>query len=94
MSYLLAGLTPFFEYFLQLGGPYIPILFGRRDSRVSLKSSADKIPPPQGDVTSFLKFFAERGINTEQAVALMGTYLSIHKKIIIELIVNALRRYH
>ncbi|KAG0601273.1 hypothetical protein M758_11G098000 [Ceratodon purpureus] len=57
-----------------LGGPYIPILFGRRDSRVSLKSSADKIPPPQGDVTSFLKFFAERGINTEQAVALMGAH--------------------
>jgi len=58
--------------FLQLGGPYIKVLLGRRDSRVSLKSSADTIPHPQDSVDKVLAFYKAIGINTEQAVALMG----------------------
>jgi len=57
-----------------LGGPYVPILLGRRDSRISLKSSADTIPKPQDSVDKVLAFYKSIGINTEQAVALMGAH--------------------
>lgn len=48
---------------------------GRRDSRVSVKAQADDgIPVPQSDVTTVLNYFSNLGINTQQAVALLGAH--------------------
>jgi len=55
-----------------MGGPYIKVKTGRRDSRISLKSSADKLPHPYATVDELLGFFKSIGINTAEAVALMG----------------------
>ncbi|KAG0586884.1 hypothetical protein KC19_2G124800 [Ceratodon purpureus] len=55
-----------------MGGPYIPIKVGRRDSCISLKSSADKIPRSTATVDQLLAFFKPLGMNTAGAVAMMG----------------------
>jgi len=57
---------------MQMGGPYIKVKTGRRDTRISLKSSADKLLRPYATVDELLAFFKAIGINTAEAVALMG----------------------
>lgn len=55
-----------------MGGPYIPVKVGRRDTRISLESSADKIPRSNATVDTLLTFFKSLGLNTAEAVAMMG----------------------
>lgn len=55
-----------------MGGPYIKVKTGRRDSRFSWKASADSLPRSYASVDELLKFFKGIGINTAEAVALMG----------------------
>lgn len=57
-----------------LGGPYIHVKTGRKDTRNSMKSSADTIPRPQDGVTKVLTFYKNIGINPREAVALMGAH--------------------
>lgn len=56
-----------------MGGPYIKVKTGRRDSRFSWKASADTLPSPYASIDELLAFFKGIGINTAEAVALMGT---------------------
>jgi hypothetical protein len=57
---------------MQMGGPYIAVKVGRRDTRISLKASADKIPRSTATVDQLLAFFTPLGITVAEAVALMG----------------------
>ncbi|KAK6934653.1 hem peroxidase [Dillenia turbinata] len=56
-----------------IGGPYYPVLTGRRDSITSYFNEAtNHIPRPTDSVTQFLQAFGLRGFNTREAVALLA----------------------
>ncbi|KAK6917551.1 hem peroxidase, partial [Dillenia turbinata] len=60
---------------VQIGGPYYPVLTGRRDSKISYFNEAtNHIPRPTDNVTQFLRAFAQRGFNARETVALLGAH--------------------
>lgn len=62
----------------QAGGPFYPVLTGRRDSHQSFfEEATDQIPRPDDNVTRTLNLFNLRGFNARETVSLLGTH-SIH----------------
>lgn len=59
---------------LKLGGPYIEMKSGRRDSKESYAAQVDNSIPNHNDTVSVvLSTFQSMGIDTEGTVALLGT---------------------
>ncbi|KAL2331052.1 hypothetical protein Fmac_018633 [Flemingia macrophylla] len=57
----------------QAGGPFYPVLTGRRDSHQSFFEEAnDQIPRPDDNVTRTLHLFNLRGFNARETVSLLG----------------------
>ncbi|GLJ30379.1 hypothetical protein SUGI_0601030 [Cryptomeria japonica] len=57
------------------GGPFIPILTGRRDGINASNIRADKqLPPATLSVGSMLQIFSEKNISAEDGVALLGAH--------------------
>lgn len=57
----------------QAGGPFYPLLTGRRDSMFSYSESASaELPSPQADLSETLASFASRGFDTRETVSLFG----------------------
>ncbi|OIT37656.1 putative peroxidase 48 [Nicotiana attenuata] len=55
------------------GGPYYPVLTGRRDSKESLFDVAmAEIPRPNGNISETLRLFSLRGFDERETVALLG----------------------
>ncbi|XP_027343000.1 putative Peroxidase 48 [Abrus precatorius] len=58
---------------LLAGGPFYPVLTGRRDSPQSFFAEAtDQIPRPDDSVTRTLRLFSLRGFNERETVSLLG----------------------
>ncbi|XP_004488796.1 putative Peroxidase 48 [Cicer arietinum] len=58
---------------LLAGGPFYPVLTGRRDSHQSFFVDAtDQIPRPDDNITRTLHLFNLRGFNTRETVSLLG----------------------
>ncbi|XP_020203385.1 putative Peroxidase 48 [Cajanus cajan] len=58
---------------LLAGGPFYPVLTGRRDSHQSFYEEAtDQIPRPDDNVTRTLHLFNLRGFNARETVSLLG----------------------
>ncbi|XP_051135001.1 putative Peroxidase 48 [Andrographis paniculata] len=56
-----------------LGGPYFPVLTGRKDSNHSLYDKAlEGIPRPDSSISETLLLFAQHGFNARETVALLG----------------------
>eukprot|EP00249_Psilotum_nudum_P005084 c18559_g2_i3 orf=3-977(-) len=56
-----------------LGGPYIPMKTGRRDSLSSSKEAADaSLLPANADISNVLDRFSSMGLNIAHTVALLG----------------------
>lgn len=59
---------------LQSGGPFFPVLTGRKDSLASYFDEAnEQIPSPDSNVTEMLSLFSQRGFNEKEIVSLLGT---------------------
>ncbi|XP_016455463.2 peroxidase 29-like [Nicotiana tabacum] len=57
------------------GGPYIEILTGRRDGKLSSKERADKqLPAADISVDKFIKNFQQKNITLQEGVALIGAH--------------------
>ncbi|XP_052178887.1 putative Peroxidase 48 [Diospyros lotus] len=57
------------------GGPFYPILTGRKDSRSSYFAEAlSDIPRPDGSISETLRLFSRRGFSTREIVALLGAH--------------------
>lgn len=55
------------------GGPYYPVLTGRRDSKESFFDEAMvDIPRPNGNISEILRLFSLRGFDERETVALLG----------------------
>ncbi|KAJ9709489.1 hypothetical protein PVL29_001121 [Vitis rotundifolia] len=55
------------------GGPFYPVLTGRRDSNQSyFQEAMDDIPKPDGNITQTLGLFTLRGFNERETVSLLG----------------------
>ncbi|XP_019226938.1 PREDICTED: putative Peroxidase 48 isoform X2 [Nicotiana attenuata] len=55
------------------GGPYYPVLTGRRDSKESFFDEAmAEIPRPNGNISETLRLFSLRGFDERETVALLG----------------------
>ncbi|XP_059295182.1 putative Peroxidase 48 [Lycium ferocissimum] len=55
------------------GGPYYPVLTGRRDSKESFFDKAmAEIPRPNGNISETLRLFSLRGFDERETVALLG----------------------
>ncbi|OIT36549.1 PREDICTED: putative Peroxidase 48 [Nicotiana attenuata] len=55
------------------GGPYYPVLTGRRDSTESFFDEAmAEIPRPNGNISETLRLFSLRGFDERETVALLG----------------------
>ncbi|KAA8542838.1 hypothetical protein F0562_023990 [Nyssa sinensis] len=55
------------------GGPFYPLITGRRDSNQSFFERAmAEIPRPDGNINETLRLFALRGFNDRETVALLG----------------------
>ncbi|PSR92606.1 Peroxidase [Actinidia chinensis var. chinensis] len=55
------------------GGPFYPILTGRRDSDRSYFATAmAEIPKPEGNISETLRLFASRGFSKRETVSLLG----------------------
>lgn len=60
---------------LQLGGPYIEMKTGRRDSRESyIAQVLNSIPNHNDSISLVLSTFQSIGIDTEGTVALLGKF--------------------
>lgn len=60
---------------MQINGPYIPFLLGRRDGRVSLSSeAADTIIPQTANASVLKAGFRAKGLDTTDLVALSGEH--------------------
>ncbi|XP_045799730.1 putative Peroxidase 48 [Trifolium pratense] len=60
---------------LLAGGPFYPVLTGRRDSRQSyFQEATDQIPRPDDNVTRTLQLFNLRGFNARETVSLLGAH--------------------
>uniref|UniRef100_M1BRD3 peroxidase n=1 Tax=Solanum tuberosum TaxID=4113 RepID=M1BRD3_SOLTU len=63
----------FHDCFVELGGPYIPLKTGRRDGRRSRADILEQhLPSHNESISVVLERFANIGINTPGAVALLG----------------------
>jgi hypothetical protein len=59
----------------QAGGPFYPVLTGRRDSSHSYYVEAlAEIPRPDDNVTQTLHLFGLRGFDERETVSLLGIY--------------------
>ncbi|GMH17661.1 hypothetical protein Nepgr_019502 [Nepenthes gracilis] len=57
------------------GGPYYPLLTGRRDSLLPFPElAAYEIPNPQDDLSTIIASFASRGFDEQEAVTLLGAH--------------------
>ncbi|KAL2933153.1 putative Peroxidase 48 [Bienertia sinuspersici] len=57
------------------GGPFFPVLTGRRDSQASYFEEANQqIPKPDSDITEMLTLFSVRGFNEKETVSLLGAH--------------------
>ncbi|XP_074276038.1 peroxidase 28-like [Silene latifolia] len=57
------------------GGPFFPVLTGRRDSRVSYHDEANsQIPRPHSNIHETLFLFSQRGFNEKEVVSLLGAH--------------------
>ncbi|PIA42630.1 hypothetical protein AQUCO_02000225v1 [Aquilegia coerulea] len=57
------------------GGPYYPLLTGRRDSFVSFPEVASyELPSPHDDLSKTLTSFASRGFDERETVSLLGAH--------------------
>ncbi|KAM5586751.1 putative Peroxidase 48 [Rosa sericea] len=57
------------------GGPYYPVLTGRRDSTQSYFDVAlEEIPKPDDNITHILHLFSSRGFSERETVALLGAH--------------------
>ncbi|XP_009801294.1 putative Peroxidase 48 [Nicotiana tabacum] len=55
------------------GGPYYPVLTGRKDSKESFFDEAmAEIPRPNGNISETLRLFSLRGFDERETVALLG----------------------
>ncbi|KAK6917576.1 hem peroxidase [Dillenia turbinata] len=56
-----------------IGGPYYPVLTGRRDCKISYFNEAtNHIPQPTDNETQLYRAFSQRGFNARETVALLG----------------------
>ncbi|XLR35350.1 hypothetical protein S83_063250 [Arachis hypogaea] len=61
------------DFVLLAGGPFYPVLTGRRDSNQSFYDEAnDQIPRPDDNVNRTLRLFSLRGFNERETVSLLG----------------------
>ncbi|ESQ33751.1 hypothetical protein EUTSA_v10008077mg [Eutrema salsugineum] len=58
----------------QLGGPYWPNAYGRRDSKNSYARDVEKVPSGRRDVTGLLETFQSYGLNILDLVVLSGAH--------------------
>ncbi|KAL6201866.1 hypothetical protein ACLB2K_025578 [Fragaria x ananassa] len=57
------------------GGPYYPVLTGRKDSTQSYFDEAlEEIPRPDDNITHILHLFSSRGFSDRETVALLGAH--------------------
>ncbi|XP_021730743.1 peroxidase A2-like [Chenopodium quinoa] len=57
------------------GGPFFPILTGRRDSQASYYDEANQqIPRPDSNITEMLDLFSQKGFNEKEIVSLLGAH--------------------
>ncbi|KAK9726072.1 hypothetical protein RND81_05G188100 [Saponaria officinalis] len=57
------------------GGPFFPVLTGRRDSRASYYDDANnEIPRPDSRIYETLYLFSQRGFNEKEVVSLLGAH--------------------
>ncbi|KAL9228035.1 hypothetical protein vseg_003653 [Gypsophila vaccaria] len=57
------------------GGPFFPLLTGRRDSRTSYYDDANnQIPRPDSRIYETLYLFSQRGFNEKEVVSLLGAH--------------------
>lgn len=57
------------------GGPFFPILTGRRDSQASYFHEANQqIPRPDSNITETLNLFSQKGFNEKEIVSLLGAH--------------------
>ncbi|GAA0149019.1 peroxidase [Lithospermum erythrorhizon] len=54
------------------GGPYWDVPKGRKDGRVSRASETSKLPSPTFDLSQLQQSFSQRGLSTDDLVALSG----------------------
>lgn len=59
---------------LQAGGPFYPVLTGRKDSIISyFQEAMTEIPKPDDNITHVLHLFSDRGFNERETVSVLGT---------------------
>ncbi|KAG2320596.1 hypothetical protein Bca52824_013809 [Brassica carinata] len=58
----------------QLGGPYWPNAYGRRDSTDSYARDVEKVPSGRRDITGLLETFQSYGLNVLDLVVLSGAH--------------------
>ncbi|CAN7127180.1 unnamed protein product, partial [Brassica rapa subsp. narinosa] len=58
----------------QLGGPYWPNAYGRRDSTDSYARDVEKVPSGRRDITALLETFQSYGLNVLDLVVLSGAH--------------------
>lgn len=57
----------------QAGGPFYPLLTGRKDSTVSFSDIAtSELPSPHDDLSKTINTFASRGFDERETVSLLG----------------------
>ncbi|KAL6542996.1 hypothetical protein OROHE_010516 [Orobanche hederae] len=57
------------------GGPYYPVLTGRKDSTRSYSNEAvAEIPKPESNISEILQLFARRGFNERETATLLGAH--------------------
>ncbi|GAB4860577.1 hypothetical protein Ancab_035737 [Ancistrocladus abbreviatus] len=65
----------FHDCFIEVGGPFYPLLTGRRDSALSFPElAANEIPSPQDDLPTIMEAFSSRGFDERETVTLLGAH--------------------
>ncbi|KAI4332095.1 hypothetical protein L6164_017032 [Bauhinia variegata] len=59
---------------VQLGGPYWPVPYGRKDGRVSIAKEAEMVPMGHENITSLVEFVQSKGMNVLDLVVLSGAH--------------------
>ncbi|XP_051136038.1 putative Peroxidase 48 [Andrographis paniculata] len=63
------------ESVLLAGGPFYPVLTGRKDSTMSfLDIATSELPSPQDDLSKTIEAFGSRGFNEREIVSLLGAH--------------------
>lgn len=73
-------------YFLQTNGPSWDVPTGRRDGRVSSASDATNLPGFTDSIDVQKQKFADKGLNTQDLVTLVGIRLQLQHYIFIKFI--------